>query len=295
VPYSTLTKISESPVHFGTIWAGTDDGNIHLTKSLGEKWELVSSGLPQDRWVSDLHASHHDAATAYASLTGYRYDEFRSFVYKTDDYGQSWNSLTANLPQENVNTIYEDPNVPGLLYLGTDQGAYISWDDGEKWQLIPQIPNVAVYDVVVHPRDKELILGTHGRSVYVMDIKPLQELATQQEEKLTLFEVDDVRYSDQWGEQTAPFRDPQKPELAILYFNNTSSKRRSNSPITLRVENSDNKKLFAKKLNAKRGFNIFTWDLKPDQAEPNTFLGKGTYSILITSKNQQDSVSFEVK
>lgn len=300
VPYSTLTKISESPLQFGTIWAGTDDGNIHLTKSLGEKWELVADGLPQNRWVSDLHASHHDTATAYASLTGYRYDEFRSFVYKTEDYGQSWNSLTANLPQENVNTIYEDPDVPGLLYLGTDQGAYTSWNDGQTWQLIRQVPNVAVYDVAVHPRDKELVLGTHGRSVYVMEVKPLQELAAQQEQEqqqeqqLTLFDVDDVRYSKQWGEQAAPFRDPQKPTLKILYFNATG-KRTSNSPITLRVDNSDNKELFARKLDAKKGFNLVTWDLKPDQAEPNTFLGKGTYSIILTNKNQQDSVSFEVK
>ena len=308
VPYSTLTKISESPLHFGTIWAGTDDGNIHVTRSLGKNWELVSKPLPEKRWVSDVHASHHDKATAYASLTGYRYDEFRTFIYKTENYGASWASLKANLPAENVNTIYEDPKVAGLLYLGTDQGAYVSWDDGDQWQLIPQIPNVAVYDVVVHTREMELVLGTHGRSIYVMDVQPLQELASQDKQGLTLFEVDDIRFSDQWGEQSAPFREARKPELEILYFNpdgagSGSGQSTKSTTITMRIKSNEDanedkdepKELFTKKLDANRGFNRFTWDLIIDHDKPNTFLGKGTYSIIITNKNQQDTVSFEVK
>ena len=115
VPYSTMSTISESPLNFNVIWAGTDDGNIQITRNGGESWELVSENLPQRRWVSQVHASNHEEGTAYASLNGYRYDEFKTYLYKTTDYGQSWTSVKGNLPESVANVLIQDPKNPNML------------------------------------------------------------------------------------------------------------------------------------------------------------------------------------
>jgi len=178
VPFATITVIAESPKRFGLLWVGTDDGHVYVTRGSGAEWTEVSAGLPRDRWVTRVEASHHDENVAYVSLNGYRDDDIMAYVYRTDDLGRTWREISAGLPDEPVNVIREDPVNPAVLYVGTDRGAYVSLDTGRTWQAAGSgLPNVPVHDLIVHPRERELVAGTHGRSVWVLDALPIQELS----------------------------------------------------------------------------------------------------------------------
>jgi len=179
VPFATLTVVEESPLEFGTLYAGSDDGNVWVTRNNGGSWTSLNAGLPQDRWVSSISPSQAKEGLVYITLNGYRYDEFTSYVYKSEDYGKTWTSIASNLPNESVNIIIEDPKMANILYLGTDHGLYVSLDAGKNWTLFQgQIPNVAIYDMVIQERENHLVIGTHGRSVYVVDLKPIHQWAT---------------------------------------------------------------------------------------------------------------------
>ena len=174
VPYGTLTTLAESPLQSGLIYGGTDDGHVQVTQDGGKSWTLINQGLP-NKWVSRVTASQYDAGTVYVSLTGYREDDFEKYLYRSKDYGKTWSPLSGNLPSEPVNVIKEDPQKPQILYVGTDLGAYVTLDGGKSWHsLCNQLPTAAVYDLVVHPRDHELVIGTHGRSIFVLDVKSIQ-------------------------------------------------------------------------------------------------------------------------
>ncbi len=178
VPFASLTVVEESPLEFGTLYAGSDDGNVWVTRNNGGTWTSLNAGLPQDRWVSSVSPSRFKEGRVYITLNGYRYDEFNTYVYMSEDYGKTWTSIKSNLPDESTNIIIEDPKMPNLLYLGTDHGLYVSMDEGKNWNLFQgQIPNVAIYDMVIQQRENHLVVGTHGRSVYVIDLKPIHEWA----------------------------------------------------------------------------------------------------------------------
>ncbi len=175
VPWGTLTSLAESPLRPGLLYAGADDGYVHVTHDDGHTWTRIDDGLPE-RWVTRLAASRHDAATVYISLTGYRYDEFDAYLFASDDHGASWRSIASGLPAEPINVIAEDPENPNVLYVGTDTGVYASLDRGTSWHaLCANLPTTPVYDLVVHPRDAELVIGTHGRSVFVADVTAIRE------------------------------------------------------------------------------------------------------------------------
>ena len=178
VPFATLSVVEESPLEFGTLYAGTDDGNVWITRNNGGNWTSLNAGLPQDRWVSSISPSKFKESRVYITLNGYRFDDFNTYVFKSEDYGKTWTSIKGNLPEESTNIIVEDPKFPNLLYLGTDHGLYISLDEGKNWNLFQgSIPNVAIYDMVIQERENHLVIGTHGRSVYVVDLKQIHEWA----------------------------------------------------------------------------------------------------------------------
>lgn len=178
VPYATLSVVEESPLEFGTLYAGSDDGNVWITRNNGGNWTSLNAGLPQDRWVSSISPSKYKEGRVYITLNGYRSDEFNTYVFKSEDYGKTWSSIKANLPEEATNIIIEDPKMSNILYLGTDHGLYVSMDEGNNWNLFQgEIPNVAIYDMVIQERENHLIVGSHGRSVYVVDLKQIHELA----------------------------------------------------------------------------------------------------------------------
>ncbi len=175
----TITTLAESPVSSGLLWAGTDDGRIHVTLDSGKQWLDLSEKvpLPPDRWITRLECSRFAEGTAYLTIDRHRNDDRAPYVFKTTDLGNSWRLLTGNLPPGGpVHVIREDPRNRNLLYVGTEFGLFISGDGGQSWHKQPHLPTVPVHDLVVHPRDRELVIGTHGRSIYIMDVAPLQEL-----------------------------------------------------------------------------------------------------------------------
>ena len=197
--WSTIVSVSESSIVPGLLWVGTDDGNIQVSRDGGATWSEVSGNIPggtRRYYVSRVEASHHDAATAYASVDGHRNDDLRPYVYVTRDYGASWQDIASNLPEYgNVNTVRQDPVNPRLLYAGTEFGFFVSLDEGGSWErFMTGLPVVRVDDVVVHPRDADLVLATHGRSVLVADdISPLQQFTeTVAAEDAFLFEPRDA-------------------------------------------------------------------------------------------------------
>ena len=172
--WSTIVSVSESPLVPGNLWAGTDDGNIQVSRDGGTTWTEVSRNLPggtTEYYVSRVDASAHNAATAYVSIDGHKSNDLRPYIYVTRDYGESWTDISSNLPPYgNVNTIRQDPRNPKLLYAGTEFGFFVSLDDGDSWKrFMPNLPVVRIDDVLVHPRDNDLILATHGRSIYILD------------------------------------------------------------------------------------------------------------------------------
>ncbi|MFC1729334.1 WD40/YVTN/BNR-like repeat-containing protein [candidate division KSB1 bacterium] len=194
IQYSTITTISESPVSEGIIWVGTDDGNVQLTTDGGETWTKLNSRITgnPEYWVSRVTASNHFPGTAYVSYTGYRRDDFRPFVYKTTDLGQTWRSIAGNLPNEPVNVIKEDLKNPDLLFIGTEFAVHLSIDGGRTWtKMKNNMPTQPVQDLVIHPRENDLIAGTHGRGIFITDISPLQELTPQVlAEDVHLFDIE---------------------------------------------------------------------------------------------------------
>lgn len=179
IQYATITTIAESPIVAGVIWAGTDDGNVQVTRDGGRNWTNVTDKIPghPGYWVSRVIASHHDPATAYVTVTGYRRDDFKPFVWKTTDYGTTWTSLAGNLPAGALNVIREDHRNPNLLFVGSDFGVHASLDGGRSWHAMKNgITTNPVHDMLIHPREHELIVGTHGRGIFIADISGLQAL-----------------------------------------------------------------------------------------------------------------------
>jgi photosystem II stability/assembly factor-like uncharacterized protein len=179
VPYGTITSLSESRLKQGLLYVGTDDGNIQVSRDDGESWNLIRQGLP-DKWVSRVEASCHAEGTVYVSFTGYREDDFTAYLYVSRDYGRNWTSITGNLPAESINVIRDDPVSPDILYVGTDLGVYVSLDRGATWHsLCSGLPTTPVHDLVAHPRESEIVIGTHGRSCFVLDVQPIREAAAR--------------------------------------------------------------------------------------------------------------------
>jgi hypothetical protein len=193
--HTTIHTISESPVQAGVIWVGTDDGLIQVTRDGGGSWSNVTGNvadLPGDSWVSRIDASHHDAGTAYATFDRHRMDDMAPYVFRTRDYGDSWENITANLPPFGyLHVVREDPQNPNLLYVGSEFGLFASFDGGGSWTELSgsSLPPAPVNDLLVHPRDNDLIVGTHGRSIWILDdVTPLQRLADARSAGTYLFD-----------------------------------------------------------------------------------------------------------
>jgi hypothetical protein len=177
--YGTITAIAESPIKKGVLWIGTDDGNVQITTDDGESWQLLNENIPNnpEYWVSRLIASHHQVGTAYLSFTGRHRTDFKPYLYKTTDYGETWIPIANNLPSEPINVIREDHKNPNLLFVGTDRTVYVTIDGGITWhEMKNDLPTIPIHDLAIHPRENDLIVGTHGRGFYIADISPLQEI-----------------------------------------------------------------------------------------------------------------------
>lgn len=184
VPFGTITTITESPLRFGLIYAGTDDGNIQLTKDGGYSWALINNkpvkatdaALAAGLWVSRVTASRFKEPRVYVSLNGYRSDDFSPYLYTSDDYGTTWKQIGTDLPTEPINVVKEDPKNENIIYVGTDGGLYVSFNRGQNFMLwnggLPK--SVPVHDIAIQDRENELVLGTHGRSLYIGNLTDVQ-------------------------------------------------------------------------------------------------------------------------
>jgi hypothetical protein len=201
--YSTITAISESPVMPGVVWAGTDDGNLQVSRDDGLTFTNVASNLPglpagalegaTAYWISRVDASHFDAGTAYVAVDGHRSDDLKPYIFVTHDYGRTFQNVAGTLPQlGNVQVVREDPKSRNLLYAGTELGLFISLDAGAHWEkFMNNYPTVRTDDIFIHPRDGDLIVATHGRSLWIADdITPLQQFtAAVAAQDVVLFDV----------------------------------------------------------------------------------------------------------
>lgn len=190
--FGTVVELEESPKVPGLLWAGTDDGNLQVSRDFGQTWTEVGKNIPggtREYHISGIQPSYFDANTAYVSLDGHRNNDHTAYVFKTTDLGRTWTSVAGDLPRGNVNQIRQDPKAASLLYAPTEYGFYVSLNEGRNWmKFSPGLPAGRVDEVVIHPRDNDLVLATHGYSIWIMDdITPLQQMANAAPSAPTLF------------------------------------------------------------------------------------------------------------
>ncbi|OAD46295.1 WD40/YVTN/BNR-like repeat-containing protein [Polaribacter atrinae] len=256
VAYGTLTSISESPFQFGLIYTGSDDGVISLTTNGGGSWTKISNNLPQDLWVSRVIASKFKKERVYATLNGYRFDDFTPYVYMSDDYGQTWTNIGNTIPTSSVNVIKEDTENENILYLGTDNGLYVSFNYGTSWNAFSkELPNVAVHDLVIQPTAKDLIVATHGRSLYKTNIASLQKMNDSILAKsIAIFDIHNIKKSKRWGSSRSQWRKPITPAITIPFYVNADKK------ITLDIY-AEKIKINSISIDADKGFNKAIYDV----------------------------------
>lgn len=186
--YATVFAFAESPLQQGVLWAGSDDGLVHISKNNGETWDdITPAELPEWTMISGIEPSAHDPATAYIAATKYKLDDYRPYIFKTTNYGESWSLITAGIREDDfVRMVREDPARAGLLYAGTETGVYISFDAGATWQSFQlNLPVVPVHDLIV--KDNDLVIGTHGRSFWILDdLTAIHQLADEHQQTTLL-------------------------------------------------------------------------------------------------------------
>ena len=241
VPFGTITALHESPLRFGQLAVGTDDGLIHVSRDGGYSWTKLSSPVPQNPkknqtlWVSEVLWSHHAQQRLYVALNGYRLDHFDSYVFVTENDGRSWERLGASskssgIPSEPVNALMESATHADLLFAGTDGGAYSSLDAGQTWgELHPALPRVPVHDLVIQERENELAIGTHGRSIWVLELNLLLENWSKDvswvESAPETFELDtliEVTWRENWGERGWSWSDPADVTADVKCFSHVA-------------------------------------------------------------------------
>lgn len=268
--YPTLTAIAESRLKQGMLYVGTDDGLLKISSDDGKNWTDVTSrlsGLPKETWINTIETSGHAAGTAYVAINNYRNDDFSNYVYKTTDFGQSWRSITGDLPANRVaRTLREDPKNPNLLYLGTEIGFFISLNGGQNWtELKNNMPTVAFNDLVIHPRDNDLILATHGRGVWILDnLNALQELTPQvMNQNAALFSIptaERINYTRDGAHVGNMFfrgTNPRRGAVIDYYLKNAVDKK----DIKITIHSLDGTQINAIRADTTAGINRVTWGM----------------------------------
>ncbi|MGC1934615.1 MAG: hypothetical protein WA681_06305 [Candidatus Acidiferrales bacterium] len=271
--YPTITTIDESPVNASVLWVGTDDGNLQVSRDGGQNWKNVTKrvpGVPQGTYVSRVVASKFAEGTAYVAFDGHRDNDFHVYLFKTTNYGESWKSVSAGLPESigTVHVIREHPSDQNVLFAGMEFGAYFSLDGGDHWNKLGMgLPTVPVDDIQIQPRENDLILATHGRSIYILDdISPLQQLNAQVlGENLHLFPIRNTIawriYQNRWFDAQQVFLGPNPPDGALIDFY-VKAKPAKGAKVKITVLDSSGKEvreIDVAKVDA--GINRVNWDL----------------------------------
>ncbi|VAW18110.1 Glycosyl hydrolase, BNR repeat precursor [hydrothermal vent metagenome] len=314
VAYGTLTAITESPFKFGLIYTGSDDGLVQVTQNGGGSWKNISGNiaLPNlsgtDLWVSRVAASKHKKERVYISLNGYRNDDFTPYVFMSNDYGETWESIANNIPSSPVNVIVEDPENENLLFVGTDNGLYASFDQGKSWEAFQNgMPNVAVHDLVIQPEAKHLLVGTHGRSIYKTDISMLQLMNSELLGKdLHVFKLENIKHSKNWGDAFNSWGKPKTPGLDVTFYSAKSGVFKA------KIKTVDGIVVSSTEIDAAKGLNILSYDLAFSKAGKLAFLKKhktelkeakdgktylpiGNYVVELNRSGTKEKVEFEIE
>jgi photosystem II stability/assembly factor-like uncharacterized protein len=309
VPFGTLTAISESPLKFGLIYTGSDDGLIHVTRDGGDTWTNITGTLPAGLWVSEVIASIHKKERVYAVLNGYRNDNFMPIVVRSDDYGATWVAIIGGLPEEPCNALIEDPENPDLLYLGTDAGVYFTLDQGQNWMALgKEFPSVPVHDLAFQRKNKDLIIGTHGRSMYRAQVAHLQQLTPEVQAKVVhVFDIKKKRFAQGWGKKTT-WKPAEDPKLPVTFY------VREGGEAKWSVKTEKGLELNNGAIVANKGLNKFDYNLaiNPDALKKytkefelketpkssdtgNVYLQKGKYIFSIKINSQTTEQSFIIE
>lgn len=267
--YPSITAISESPLKAGLLWVGTDDGNLQVSRDDGRTWTNVVGnipGLPKSSWVSGIEASRYAEGTVYTAFDNHASDDYANYVFTSTDYGKTWTSMVGDLPAERVvKAVHEDLKNPNLVYIGTEFGFFLTYDGGRHWvQLKNNLPTVPVNDFVIHPRDNDLVLATHGRGVWILDnIASLQELTPAVvAADAHLFAVEPaqmIRYTNPKAHQgDMIFRGQNPPAGAIIDY----YLKADGAPPALTVHDASGNQIRKLDAPAMRGINRVVWDLR---------------------------------
>ncbi len=294
VPYGTVSSVHESPFEFGLLAAGTDDGKVWVTEDGGRTWQDRSAGLPASLWVSRVELSGHERGRLLVALNGYRWDHFDSYVYRSDDLGRTWTRLGLDLPAEPVNVAREDPHNPSALYVGTDGGLYVSLDGGASFTAFhgqraaadapvgpfsgaadgfhtATLPYAPVHDLTVQARDRDLVVGTHGRSIWIADLDLVSRLTPEvQSAPLHLFAPDTTAHRTDWGDRGYTWSDPTESAVEIAYWTTETGAAQ------VRVLDAAGDAVRQWDDPAEPGLNLVTYDLVSDRALDDEAAGEET-------------------
>ncbi|HEU4388448.1 MAG TPA: glycosyl hydrolase, partial [Blastocatellia bacterium] len=336
--YSTIFTVMESPVQKGVIWAGSDDGLVHVTRNGGKDWENVTPKGMMPEWIqiNSIDASPNDAATAYFAGTMYKSDDYRPYLYKTSDYGKTWKKITGGIPDGAfTRVIREDPSRRGLLYAGTENGIYVSFDDGENWQsLQSNLPVVPITDLAVHKREKDLVAATQGRSFWVLDgLAVLHQITDQvRQADIHLFKPEEAyRMAGAFGGrqpnaavgENPPggvvvyyfFKSKPEGEVSIEFLDSANKVIRKFSSTAPRERQAsapaDDEGSFGgsppARVATEAGLNRFVWDMRYPEASrfPGLILWSGEmrgprvvpgiYQVRLTTGGKSSTETFEIK
>ncbi len=322
--HTTIITIDPSPVKSGVIWVGTDDGNIQITQDAGQSWTNVTKnlkGVPTHTWVTQISASTYDAAEAFAVLEDHRRDNWEPYVYRTRDYGKTWTRLVDAADVRGYTfCLAQDPVVPNLLFVGTEFGLYVSFDGGSAWnKWTNDLPTMPITDLVIHPREHDLVIGTFGRSIWIMDdIRSLRALAkdgvnTSMAEEVSLFPMPDARLmviGESHGYRQGKIGDAlyngeNRPYGALLTYYLKTVEGPTNTltdKVRIDIADEDGNIIRTFYQAPKVGINRTAWSLKMDaarypravkpqknkQKSAGFYAAPGTYQVTVSYKGNSD-------
>ena len=318
--HTTIYSISESPKNANVIWVGTDDGNLQLTRDGGKSWKNVVTniqGLPPNAWVSYIDAGHFDEGTAYASFDRHTFGDMRPYVYKTTDFGQTWTPLMAEASgggsvRGYAHVVREDPVRADLLFVGTEFGLWVSLDGGRQWAQYKggNLPNVAVRDLTIHPRDHDLVIATHGRGIWIVDdITPLRALSPETRARDAAFiqaqpSIQRISAQGGWVNGDAAYVGPNPPDEAVITY--YQKKRHIFGDLKIEVFDQQGKLLGTIPSSKRRGLSRATWPmrLKPPKLPPAASAAfgaaygprvlPGTYTVKMTKNKEVYTTELKV-
>jgi len=315
--FGNISSIDESPIRKGLIYVGTDDGLIQVTRDGGATWTKVEKfpGVPDMTYVSRVVASSHSEGTVYATFDGHRSNDFKPYVLKSTDYGKTWTSIASNLPVSSVQVIREHPRAASLLFTGNEIGAYYSGNGGRTWSKLQyNLPTVPVHDIKIQARENDLVIGTHGRGIFIIDdITPLERLAeADRAANMFLFPVKPAllfNYNSSYpggargagalGERSYSAPNPPFGAKLTYYVKDSLPKGRT---LSLAIFDSTNKRIRDLTVNSKAGLHRAVWDLRlaPPYFNPRatgnrgqptgSFVLPGRYTGRLTLSGRGDSI-----